>query len=64
MWFRILVANNLFLPNDDDSKGKKKLVLSVLLRSLDLMAKWKDIKEVERDKIKNAIMEKYAECFA
>ncbi len=60
--FRLKIDYDDFM--NTDYKGKKKLVLSVLLRSLDLMAKWKEIKELERDRIKNAIMEEYAECFA
>lgn len=42
-----------------DFNGKKKLVLEVLLRSLDLMEKWKDIKLEEREKIKSIIKTEY-----
>lgn len=42
-----------------DFNGKKKLVLEVLLRSLDLMEKWKDIKLEEREKIKSIIKNEY-----
>lgn len=43
--------------------GKKRLVLEVLLRSLDLMAKWKEIKLAEREKIKNIIRKEYSDYF-
>ena len=47
-----------------DYNGKKKLVLEVLLRSLDLMEKWKkDIKREEREEIKNIILSEYKELF-
>lgn len=42
-----------------DYNHKKKLVLKLLLRSLDLMAKWKDIKFEEREKIKSLIIKEY-----
>ena len=46
-----------------DYKVKKRYVLEVLLRSLDLMEKWKDIKLEEREKIKEIIKTEYAEVF-
>ena len=42
-----------------DYNHKKKLVLGVLLRSLDLMEKWKDIKLEERELIKKLILQEY-----
>ncbi len=59
--FRLKIDYDDFI--NTDYKRKKKLVLDVLLRSLDLMAKWKDIKEVERNKIKDIIMGEYSEFF-
>ena len=47
-----------------DYNGKKKLVLEMLLRSLDLMEKWKkDIKREEREEIKDIILYEYKELF-
>ena len=44
-----------------DTKLRKKYVVEVLLRSLDLMEKWKDIKQEERTTIKTIIQEEYKE---
>ena len=46
-----------------DYKLKKRNVLEVLLRSLDLMGKWKEIKQEERERIKSLIREEYSEIF-
>ena len=51
--FRLKIDYYEFMKTDFN--GKKKLVLEVLLRSLDLMAKWKDIRLEEREKIKQII---------
>ena len=44
-----------------DTKLRQKYVVEVLLRSLDLMEKWKDIKKDERTTIKTIIQEEYKE---
>lgn len=60
--FRLKIDYDAFMKADYN--GKKKLVLEVLLRSLDLMEKWKkDIKREERDEIKNIILSEYKELF-
>ncbi|MBD5437185.1 MAG: hypothetical protein HDR37_01165 [Treponema sp.] len=46
-----------------DYNLKKRYVLEVLFKSLDLMAKWKEIKLEEREKIKEIIKTEYAEIF-
>ena len=46
-----------------DYNLKKKYVLEILLRSLDLMAKWKEIKLEEREKIKEIIKTEFSEVF-
>ena len=46
-----------------DYKLKKRYVLEVLLRSLDLMGEWKEIKQEERERIKSLIREEYSEIF-
>lgn len=55
--FRLKIDYYEFMKTDFN--GKKKLVLEVLLRSLDLMAKWKDISLEEREKIKQIINTEY-----
>lgn len=55
--FRLKIDYYEFMKTDFN--GKKKLVLEVLLRSLDLMAKWKDIRLEEREKIKQIINTEY-----
>lgn len=59
--FRLKIDYEEFMKSDYNHK--KKLVLEVLLRSLDLMEKWKDIKLEEREKIKKIIKTEYAEVF-
>lgn len=60
--FRLKIDYYAFM--EADYNGKKKLVLDVLLRSLDLMEKWKkDIKREEREEIKNIILSEYKELF-
>ena len=60
--FRLKIDYDTFMKADYN--GKKKLVLEVLLRSLDLMEKWKkDIKREEREEIKNIILSEYKELF-
>lgn len=60
--FRLKIDYDAFMKADYN--GKKKLVLEVLLRSLDLMEKWKkDIKREEREEIKNIILSEYKELF-
>lgn len=44
-----------------DYKLKKKYVLEVLLKSIDCMDKWKDIKMEEREKIKFLIKQEYSD---
>lgn len=44
-----------------DYKLKKKYVLEVLLKSIDLMEKWKEIKLEEREKIKSIISKEYSD---
>ncbi len=55
--FRLKIDYNEFMKSD--TKQKKRLVLEVLLRSLDLMDKWKEIKVEEREKIKQIINAEY-----
>ena len=55
--FRLKVAHHDFI--EADYNGKKKLMLQSILRSLDLMAKWKDIKVEERGTIRKLIEEEY-----
>ena len=55
--FRLKIDYQAFIDADYD--GKKRLVLELLLRSLDIMEKWKDIKLSEREEIKKIIMIKY-----
>lgn len=43
-----------------DYELKKKYVLEVLLKSIDLMEKWKEIKTEEREKIKLIIKKEYS----
>lgn len=59
--FRLKIDYNEFMKSDP--KQKKRLVLEVLFRSLDLMSKWKEIKLEEREKIKLLIKNEYAELF-
>ncbi len=60
--FRLKIDYDDFMKADYNLK--KRYVLEVLLRSLDLMAKWKDIKLEERERIKEIIKTEYAEVFA
>lgn len=55
--FRLKIDYNEFM--NSDYNHKKKLVLELLMRSLDLMEKWKDIKKEERESIKSIIQEKF-----
>ena len=57
--FRLKIDYYDFMKGDYNHK--KKLVLEVLLRSLDLMEKWKDIKIEEREQIKRIIIQEYAD---
>lgn len=55
--FRLKIDYNEFM--NSDYNHKKKLVLELLMRSLDLMEKWKDIKKEERKSIKAIIQEEF-----
>ena len=55
--FRLKIDYNEFMSYDYNHK--KKLVLELLIRSLDLMEKWKDIKKEERESIKSIIQEEF-----
>lgn len=55
--FRLKIDYNEFMSYDYNHK--KKLVLELLMRSLDLMEKWKDIKKEERESIKSIIQEEF-----
>jgi hypothetical protein len=55
--FRLKIDYNEFMKSDYNHK--KKLVLEVLLHSLDLMEKWKEIKLEEREEIKSIIKTEY-----
>lgn len=55
--FRLKIDYNEFM--NSDYNHKKKLVLELLMRSLDLMEKWKDIKKEERESIKSIIQEEF-----
>lgn len=55
--FRLKIDYNEFM--NSDYNHKKKLVLELLMRSLDLMEKWKDIKKEERESIKAIIQEEF-----
>ena len=55
--FRLKIDYNEFMKSDYNHK--KKLVLELLMRSLDLMEKWKDIKKEERESIKSIIQEEF-----
>lgn len=55
--FRLKIDYNEFM--NSDYNHKKKLVLELLMRSLDLMKKWKDIKKEERESIKSIIQEEF-----
>lgn len=57
--FRLKINYYDFIKADYNSK--KKYVLEVLLRSLDLMEKWKEIKLEEREKIKLLINKEYSD---
>ena len=59
--FRLKIDYNEFMKSDYNHK--KKLVLEVLLHSLDLMEKWKELKQAERERIKSLIREEYSEIF-
>ena len=55
--FRLKIDYYEFM--NSDYNHKKKLVLELLMRSLDLMEKWKDIKKEERESIKSIIQEEF-----
>ena len=57
--FRLKIDYDEFIKSDYEHK--KKLVIELLLRSLDLMEKWKEIKKEEREKIKLIIEEEFKE---
>ena len=55
--FRLKIDYNEFM--NSDYNHKKKLVLELLIRSLDLMEKWKEIKKEERESIKAIIQKEF-----
>jgi hypothetical protein len=55
--FRSKIDYNEFM--NSDYNHKKKLVLELLIRSLDLMEKWKEIKKEERESIKAIIQKEF-----
>ena len=55
--FRLKIDYDEFMKSDYNQR--KKLVIELLIRSLDLMEKWKDIKIDEREKIKLILQEEY-----
>lgn len=57
--FRLKIDYHDFIKADYELK--KKYVLEVLLKSIDLMEKWKEIKIEEREKIKLIISKEYAD---
>ena len=57
--FRLKIDYDEFIKSNYEHK--KKLVIELLLRSLDLMEKWKEIKKEEREKIKLIIEEEFKE---
>ena len=60
--FRLKIDYNEFM--NSDYNHKKKLVLELLMRSLDLMEKWKDIKKEERESIKSIIQEEFKDILS
>lgn len=59
--FRLKIDYNEFIAANYEQK--KKLVLNLLLESLDLMNKWKDIPVEDSDNIKKIIISEYAKYF-
>ena len=55
--FRLKIDYDEFMKSDYNQR--KKLVIELLIRSLDLMEKWKDIKKEERESIKSIIQEEF-----
>ena len=55
--FRLKIDYNEFM--NSDYNHKKKLVLELLIRSLDLMEKWIEIKKEERESIKAIIQKEF-----
>ena len=55
--FRLKIDYNEFM--NSDYNHKKKLVLELLICSLDLMEKWKEIKKEERESIKAIIQKEF-----
>ena len=60
--FRLKINYQDFI--NANSAGKKKMIIELLLRSLDLMEKWKDIGFNERERIKVLIQEEYKDILS